>query len=173
MEFNNSGQVYCQICLSCLPILRLECLGGQMKNCLEPTCCSAGSHLLMATASGKLLTNEERFQRKMTHDPGCTICVSHHVPESIDHVFRDCSFSATVWRKIPPADTFQEFSKFGTNDWLLNILKSPSLDTSWKIGISVIYWKLWEARNLRIITNDAPTVVSFLIRIHAIVKCHN
>ena len=94
---------------------------------------------------GKLLTNEEWFSRSMTSDCSCPICL--HYCESLDHVFKGCSLASTVWRKILPADMFHDFFTMSIQNWLALIIQSNTLDTSWKIGVCITCWKLWESCN--------------------------
>lgn len=54
--------------------------------------------LLWRVAKSAMLTNEERFRRRLTIDPTCPRCSGG--PETISHVLRDCPVATAVWMEI-------------------------------------------------------------------------
>ena len=101
---------------------------------------------------GKLLTNRERFRRKMTDDTLYSICQSD--TKDLDHIFKGCHMASSVWKKILPRDLFADFSRLPIQHWLHLIIQSTSLQISWKVGICLTCWKLWDVRNRRIFTEE-------------------
>lgn len=116
---------------------------------------------------GKLLSNDQRVRRGMSSDPSCSLC--QHRKEDLDHIFKSCSFASKVWRKILPSDMCADFFRLDIQSWLSLIIQSPSIDISWKMGVCVTCWKLWEVRNKRIFTDDIFTVDGILVGIRSIV----
>ena len=54
--------------------------------------------------------------------------------------------------------------------WLGVILKKSDVHVSWKDGICITLWKLWEARNLFIFENQQCTADSLLVQIKIIAQ---
>lgn len=56
----------------------------------------------------KLLTNAQRARRGMDNDDGCPLC--HRGTENLDHTFRQCSTTFTVWNQFSSFAYFIIFS---------------------------------------------------------------
>ncbi|MBA0860415.1 hypothetical protein Goshw_017515 [Gossypium schwendimanii] len=52
----------------------------------------------------RLLTNVERVKRRLSNDPGCSICGG--VQETDLNVLRDCRTVIECWRKVVPINNF-------------------------------------------------------------------
>lgn len=62
--------------------------------------------------------------------------------------------AAHLWRRVLTSYMLTDFYNKGFVSWLVDILKSSHLDTSWKVGISIPAWKLCEACNRRIFATE-------------------
>ena len=51
---------------------------------------------LWTFVSGKLLTNDQRFRRRISNDASCFFC--HGIQETMLHLFRDCPNAKKLWR---------------------------------------------------------------------------
>ena len=116
---------------------------------------------------GRLLTNSERYRRKMTDDPTCQLCNGNI--EDIDHVFKLCPLAVSTWEKILPADMKSAFLSSDIISWLQQSLLT-ALPSSWKVGFLVTCWKLWAARNNRIFNATFTTEDCLFHQIRATVK---
>ena len=74
-----------------------------------------------------------------------------------------------VWKKILLADMTHDFFRLSIENWVSLIIQSHSLDTSWKIGVCITCWKLWETRNKSIFANGDFVLDGFLAQVKAIV----
>lgn len=117
---------------------------------------------------GRLLTNQERKRRGLTSDDSCSLC--HGGTESLNHVLRDCPLARGVWKRVLPLDMHTDFFRINLTDWLRFILKQSHLHVSWKTGILITIWKLWQTRNLRIFQQETFTVDSLVTHITVLVK---
>lgn len=100
---------------------------------------------------GRLMTNEERWKRRIAASPLCGRC--HQEEEGILHAIRDCAVARDVWIcVIKPADVMEFFS-LDLQDWALWIMKKgKGLDTRrrWTERIATACWMQWGWRHAEI-----------------------
>lgn len=65
---------------------------------------------------GRLLTNEERFQRRMKNDSLCPRCLLNE--ESIMHLLRDCDDVRDFWSQVVNEDNWSRSFSLGLSAWL-------------------------------------------------------
>lgn len=56
---------------------------------------------------GKLLTNLERWKKRLTDCPDCSRCCQ--ATEDVQHTIRDCAWAREVWEVIIPQELKGEF----------------------------------------------------------------
>ncbi|XP_026399615.1 uncharacterized protein LOC113295500 [Papaver somniferum] len=87
-------------------------------------------------------------------NPYCMLCMND-IRESSNHLFRECSFTRTVWSGLG----FQMPN--GTNDFLSWVKSwfSPPLH-EWKEIFSIICWKIWKYRNMVVFQGEKPNPIA-------------
>ncbi|XP_019158432.1 PREDICTED: uncharacterized protein LOC109155154 [Ipomoea nil] len=85
------------------------------------------------------------------------MCNSH--PESIDHLFLTCDFAKECWSVVPdiPLISDQQFQ-----DWIAGLLKN--LDCERLKLVTVVCWKIWEARNNVVWHNKRSSAVNIVAK---------
>lgn len=71
-----------------------------------------------------LLTNAQRFRRKLTDDPSCKFCPA--ISESMVHLLRDCPHAKLIWNIANVPRSMQRTSKLDWSEWLDLCQYSPS-----------------------------------------------
>jgi hypothetical protein len=119
---------------------------------------------------GKVLTADNLAIRGWPHDPICKLCRIH--PETVQHLFMDCSFSSTVREQIfvshgtiglatPPAGR-------GLNQWWEETIANLPREKRREASGAFIYtmWGTWKERNRRVFRNTASAAdaVANLVR---------
>ncbi|KAK9948691.1 hypothetical protein M0R45_004256 [Rubus argutus] len=97
---------------------------------------------------GRLLTNVQRFRRKLTVDPSCKFCPG--VPESMVHLLRDCPHAQLVWNAVNVPQSMQQTFNLDWNGWIsANTLQANCKWHSfvWKDFFIFICWFIWKWRN--------------------------
>lgn len=72
-----------------------------------------------------LLTNDQRVRRGMTLNPHCPHCTG--IVESMDHVFRSCSFAQQVWSLVWKGVQQLGMQAVDFHDWLIGALPQRSV----------------------------------------------
>lgn len=116
----------------------------------------------------RILTNEERHRRGFTLDARCALC--NAPTEDLVHVFRDCPLAAAVWRIALPPDMLLDFLRMDPISWLGTILTKSTMHPSWKAGLCITFWKLWQIRNLRLFEHQSFSVDTILLDIAALAR---
>ncbi|CAN1796019.1 Putative ribonuclease H protein At1g65750 [Linum perenne] len=107
---------------------------------------------LWLSVHGKLMTNEERWRRRVTADASCPECKGSC--EDTEHVLRRCDFAELVWREMLP-------------DMALSISNGSDFSVWWNRGLSdgeknlvfgVTAWVLWKRRNQLIFHSENLSV---------------
>ncbi|CAL1393636.1 unnamed protein product [Linum trigynum] len=96
---------------------------------------------------GKLVTNEERFHRKLALNPFCMRC--NGSPETIVHILRDCSPAAFFWSRQIPGNKQAAFFGADQQTWLRDNLQNGECDGSrmcWAAFFSMAAWLIWKNR---------------------------
>ncbi|KAK9029308.1 hypothetical protein V6N11_026427 [Hibiscus sabdariffa] len=98
---------------------------------------------------GRILTNEERVRRHFTVDGSCWFCGD--VWEDIDHVFRRCPLSHSVWMLLVRADRAECFFALDFKQWLfLNLTNDGNfarVSLNWNMLFGSLFWCIWCRRN--------------------------
>lgn len=119
---------------------------------------------LWLASQDRLMTNGNRFVRKMTDDPRCLVC--GEVEENTIHILRDCPAARLIWKRLN-VDTDDLAWKIPLRDWLLGNIEQRNLksEEGWAQIFSVVCWWIWRWRNERSF-NDDPKIpmdqVSFI-----------
>ncbi|KAL6130466.1 hypothetical protein ACLB2K_068845 [Fragaria x ananassa] len=102
---------------------------------------------LWTFVSSKLLTNVQRFRRRLTGDSSCHYCKG--VPESMLHLFRDCPKAKVVWNSFNiPSNMLTTFN-LGWDSWIsANLLQRNCHfnNMSWNIFFVFCCWFIWKWR---------------------------
>ena len=96
----------------------------------------------------RLMSNGNRFIRRMTDDPRCFVC--GEIEENTIHILRDCLAAKRVWRLLG-VQTDDLIWRIPLRDWLLGNIEKRNLqsDEGWPTLFSVTCWWLWRWRNER------------------------
>ena len=93
-------------------------------------------------ANNYLPTLHNLKSRQLAVNPLCPVCISEE--ESVDHLFRECSFTQQVLRGLEmPFSTCNKEANWKT--WLVADFENKSLEAC-KIK-SIAYWAIWYNRN--------------------------
>lgn len=94
---------------------------------------------------GRLLTNVQRFKRKLTVDPCYKFCPGIH--ESMVHLLRDCPHAQLVWNVVNVPCSMQQTFNLDWNGWIsANTLQAGCKWHSfvWKYFFIIICWYIWK-----------------------------
>ena len=108
---------------------------------------------LWLASQDRLMTNSNRFIRKMADDPRCLVC--GEVEENTIHILRDCPAASRIW-KLLRVDTDDMGWNIPLRDWLLGNIEHRNLkiEEGWAQIFSVACWWLWRWRNERCFNVD-------------------
>lgn len=108
----------------------------------------------------RLMTNANRFIRKLTDDPRCLVC--GEVEENVEHILRKCPIATMVWRKFPGINDHEIFGKPLT-EWIAqNTGPYQTRDEHWPTVFCTTLWWLWKWRNNRVFDREAEVPVDQL-----------
>ena len=131
---------------------------------------------LWLASQDRIMTNSNRFLRRLTDDPRCLVC--GEVEENTAHILRECPAALMVWRKLG-VELRTVTWRLPLKDWILLNLESvkDETDGNWAQLFSVTVWWLWRWRNERVF-NSSPSIpidqVSFILaRVHQIKSAFN
>lgn len=114
----------------------------------------------------RLLTNKERFRRKLTATPYCYKCKT--VPESIIHLLRDCPQVCNIWKKIMPAEVQHDIFNQEVITWLTRHIAdtaSKMENVPWNSFFGTFCWWLWRWNNL-VFGRDKNVEISVALPLH-------
>lgn len=100
-------------------------------------------------AHNKVLTNYNRWKRRMTQLAGCARCTCEK--EDTLHMVRDCVASREVWEVMLlryPQSRF--FTHTSVQQWLYEGLRGHKAEKGkfgWKEIMATVMWWLWKCRN--------------------------
>lgn len=112
-------------------------------------CVPKHSFCLWLTCHGRLPTQDRIMGWK--HDPPDMLCVfCKLVPDSHAHLFFQCSFSCTVWRKVKHQVAFYGFPEewYEIHDRLSQ--KRGPKKMEHKLALAATVYHIWRERNMRI-----------------------
>jgi hypothetical protein len=121
-----------------------------------------------------LMTNMERFRRRMTTSKVCSRCNLHD--ESLLHVFRDCRSSISIWQNVNVQNRRSFFQERDWHQWLLTNLSGVigSKDkVSWTLKFGIILDKIWFARNSFIFSHKELNTFTILAQVASMMQCLN
>ncbi|CAA0816028.1 Unknown protein [Striga hermonthica] len=80
------------------------------------------------------------------------------------HTLRDCSNASSVWKRLVPRVTWDDFNALDLEDWLvINLTNARNLDVmDWDVTFGLALWRIWNARNRRIFKGEASRVGGLL-----------
>lgn len=116
------------------------------------------------TSQDPLMTNGNRFIRKLIDDPRCFVC--GEIEENTLHILRDCPAASRVWT-ILGVNVEDLGWRIPLKDWLLGNIERRLVrtDSNWPQLFGVAIWWLWKWRNERCF-NGVPKIpldqVSFI-----------
>lgn len=90
---------------------------------------------------GKILTNYERWKRRLSSQLGCERCWTDR--EDAIYVTRDCRNAKEVWEVVVPPDIAMEFFNLELRELLALLTKrndSGSADAGWPKKMMLTYW---------------------------------
>lgn len=102
-------------------------------------------------AHGRLMTNMERWRRRIASDAYCARCQTE--PEDVMHALRDCPRAREVWGSLGWNDQQHEFFSLGLRDWVMWALKSSESSEGLMCGagkLMTVCWWLWRWRNVEV-----------------------
>lgn len=106
-------------------------------------------------AHGKLLTNVERWRRRLASDPICVRC--HQGEEDTLHAVRDCPWAREVWEVLIHPASHQVFFSLKLEDWVLWLLKeqkTPAEQPRWNGKKVTVCWWQWRWRNAELFQGE-------------------
>lgn len=104
--------------------------------------------LLWLIAHGKVMTNAERGRRGFTTNCSCALC--GHLIEDIDHIWRWCAVTSSVWTYFLSTNELLDFNGLTTWDWLFSNLNGKmncGAFEDWLTTFAVIIRWTWKWRN--------------------------
>lgn len=100
----------------------------------------------------RLMTNANRFIRKLTDDPRCLVCGE----------VEGCPTATMVWRKFPGINDHEIFRK-PLAGWIAqNTGEDQTRDDQWPTVFCTTLWWLWKWRNNRVFASQAEIPVDQL-----------
>jgi len=96
---------------------------------------------------GRLLTNSERYRRRLCMSPVCELC--QDATEDLDHLFRTCSAAQSVWQELRVRALHPLASEGNFHSWLHCNLQTPHDDPAWAMKFMVTLWYIWKWRCAR------------------------
>lgn len=90
-------------------------------------------------AHGKIMTNNERWRRRLTDSVECSRCSQGE--ESVLHATRECQWARKVWDFLVPAELKDEFFLLELRPWMIWLFKKGrKMDgsTRWAEKIMII-----------------------------------
>ncbi|XP_019159704.1 PREDICTED: uncharacterized protein LOC109156318 [Ipomoea nil] len=127
-------------------------------NCVEKV-----KSFLWLLLKGKLLTGEERRNRRLTTDASCKRCPDDD--ESIDHIFRRCPFATDCWDLAKDHGGIISANFKPVNSWIKDNCTSKKMmqdDIPWNVTFVYILWLIWKARNGLIFNNNYESHVRLI-----------
>lgn len=106
-------------------------------------------------AHGKLLTNEERWRRRLTSDANYGRCQSE--VEDVLHAVRDCPCAREVWESLGMFGSQNAFFPMGLQDWVMSAfrLSTPREEAlRWAGKFMTICWWQWRWRNAEVFEGE-------------------
>ena len=91
---------------------------------------------------GKLLTNAERFRRRLSSSPICDCCL--HDVEDLEHLFRSCPAAVAVWRELQARGRSFLGGEEALKLWLNRNLRSSCENPDWSTEFMVTLWYIWK-----------------------------
>jgi len=92
----------------------------------------------------KLMTNAERFRRKLSPTPQCDICCEG--VEDLDHLLRQCLSGKEVWLDLQRKGISYSFAQEEFKDWLQKNLAGTHVDPNWPTKFAITLWFIWKWR---------------------------
>ncbi|CAN1819379.1 Putative ribonuclease H protein At1g65750, partial [Linum perenne] len=89
-------------------------------------------HFMWIVMQGKLLTNMERARRHISLSDTCAACSQG--PGTLDHLFRLCQFSKSIWSAIHPEVLSQVQLQLDFQAWWVNNVGNSKLNPSFGIA---------------------------------------
>lgn len=123
--------------------------------------------IVWLTIKNRLTTRDKLLAWGMTTSANCPLCQRY--PESKDHLFYECNFSAAVWEVILRKCNVYRYPRFWSNEllWVIHNLKGNSFAaTIKKLAWAATIYHLWRERNGRIHENvfiPQTEIISFII----------
>lgn len=105
----------------------------------------------------KLLTNAERWKRKISSSKWCARCDCEE--EDTLHAIRDCCWAKEVWLLIIPAPLQHVFFSLDLKEWFLWMLeggRERARDLRWTAKLLTTCWWQWRWRNAEIFQGARP-----------------
>ena len=111
-----------------------------------------------------LSTADELWHRSIPIFDMCSLC--QRAPESLNHLFRSCSFARAVWFGMglslrmdnPDIPDFLEWLR----QWIQGNLVGIPDDLSTKCTISIAIWAIWIQRNNAVFKRSTPNPLGVL-----------
>ena len=126
---------------------------------------------------GKLLTNLERWRRRLFVSPLCSRCGADE--ESTLHVLRDFSQARNLWFRIVPSKCLSTFFSLSLNEWLRQNLTNKldiSWDGHWACFFGIVVWRLGFFQNQFIfdgIQRNGDILEDIRGRVHEVIHAAN
>ena len=99
---------------------------------------------LWLTFHGRLLTNAERYRRKLATSPLCAAC-SNEV-EDLVHIFRECPKAKEVWRGLQARGLRYTAGSASLQEWIYINSLGDHEDPKWQTKFLLTVWYLWKWR---------------------------
>ena len=92
----------------------------------------------------KVLSNAERFRRKLTQSPSCVICSAE--VEDLDHLLRSCPNAIEAWQGLQPQGVTGSTNNEGLYGWIQHNITRTHEDPDWPTKFLVTMWYIWKWR---------------------------
>ncbi|XP_021754765.1 uncharacterized protein LOC110720069 [Chenopodium quinoa] len=105
-------------------------------------------------------------QRGIPVETTCVLCLGYH--ESVDHLFRDCSFVSDIWMSVPLFSSLVVRWDVHFSVWFVELIFQLRQNKLWDTLISVVsfFWAIWIARNHKVFRHAviSPTVILHIMQ---------
>ncbi|KAF7803041.1 hypothetical protein G2W53_042152 [Senna tora] len=118
---------------------------------------------LWSLAHEGIMTENQRWKRKMTDNDVCKRCLLHS--ETSLHALRDCCHVAPLWRSLIPQNKWRKFFSLNLCSWIEASLSSSmgcSDNFSWNTKFGYTCWLIWKQRNNWVFNGKKEEAISLL-----------
>jgi len=93
---------------------------------------------------GKLLTDAERFRRRISTSPLCDFC--QEGVENMEHLFQNCPAATEVWRELQARGLSYLAGEETFHLWVNRNLRTFRDNPDWPMEFMVTLWYIWKWR---------------------------